>query len=93
MPVTSETKSGDCVSYQRVFVVDLAPLCFEGFSSSLSSLSNLIRLSSLSLEFRIDSGDVKLKEHIETADKNMTYLSKTTQNQLISATSLFGKLF
>ena len=41
------------------------------------------------IEFRIDSGDVKLKEHIETADKNMTYLSKTTQNQLISATSKF----
>ena len=37
------------------------------------------------IEFRIDSGDVKLKEHIETADKNMTYLSKTTQNQLITA--------
>ena len=27
------------------------------------------------IEFRIDSGDVKLKEHIETADKNMTSLS------------------
>jgi hypothetical protein len=41
------------------------------------------------IEFRIESGDVKLKEHLETAQKNLTYLSKTTQNQLISATSKF----
>ena len=41
------------------------------------------------IEFRIDSGDVKLKEQIERADKNMTYLSKTNQNQLIGATSKF----
>ena len=41
------------------------------------------------IDFRIESGDIKLKEHLETASKNLTYLSKTTQNQLISTTSKF----
>jgi hypothetical protein len=40
------------------------------------------------IEFRIESGDVKLKEHLETDQKNLTYLSKTTQNQS-SATFMF----
>lgn len=35
------------------------------------------------LKFRIDSGDSSLRKHLETAPKNATYLSKTTQNQLI----------
>ncbi|CAH0402528.1 unnamed protein product [Chilo suppressalis] len=35
------------------------------------------------LKFRIDSGDSSLQKHLETAPKNATYLSKTTQNQLI----------
>ena len=41
------------------------------------------------MDYRMASGDIKLKEHLETASKNLTYLSKTTQNQLISATSKF----
>ena len=32
------------------------------------------------LDFRIDAGDIALKEHLETASKNASYISKTTQN-------------
>ena len=36
------------------------------------------------LEFRIDSGDQTLKHHLETAPRNATYISKTTQNKMIT---------
>ena len=36
------------------------------------------------IEFRIEAGDLKLKQSIENAPKNCTYLSKTTQNELIN---------
>ena len=36
------------------------------------------------LEFRIDAGDKKLEEHLKSAGKNATYISKDTQNELIS---------
>ena len=35
------------------------------------------------LTFRIDAGDAVLKQHLATAGKNATYISKTTQNELI----------
>ena len=35
------------------------------------------------LEFCIDAGDVCLKEHLETCSKNASYISKTTQNELL----------
>ena len=35
------------------------------------------------LAFRIDSGDEKLKEHLENAPRNATYHSKTIQNEII----------
>ena len=35
------------------------------------------------LEFRIDSGDVKLEERLENAPRNATYRSKTIQNEII----------
>ncbi|XP_060882117.1 52 kDa repressor of the inhibitor of the protein kinase-like [Metopolophium dirhodum] len=35
------------------------------------------------LEFRINAGDQILKEHFKSATKNTTYISKTTQNDLI----------
>ena len=35
------------------------------------------------LDFRIDAGDIALKEHLETSRKNASYISKTTQNQLL----------
>ena len=35
------------------------------------------------LDFRIDSGDMILRDHFETAPKNATYKSKTIQNQII----------
>ena len=37
------------------------------------------------LDFRIDSGDVILKEHFETAPKNAKYNSKTIQNEIINS--------
>ena len=35
------------------------------------------------LDFQIDAGDVHLKEHLETCAKNASYISKTTQNELL----------
>ena len=35
------------------------------------------------LGFRIDSGAVKRKEHLENAPRNATYRSKTIQNEII----------
>ena len=35
------------------------------------------------LDFRIDAGDITLKEHLETSRKNASYIPKTTQNQLL----------
>lgn len=35
------------------------------------------------LAFRVDSGDKDLKEHLENASKRATYISKTTQNEII----------
>lgn len=37
------------------------------------------------LKFRIDAGDNALKEHLESAASSATYISKTTQNELIKA--------
>ncbi|EDO44081.1 predicted protein [Nematostella vectensis] len=36
------------------------------------------------LEFRVDSGDQILEQHLENAPRNATYISKTIQNQMIS---------
>lgn len=41
------------------------------------------------LQYRVQSGDEKLKRHLETCNKNSTYISKTIQNQLIE---IIGKL-
>ena len=35
------------------------------------------------LDFRVDSGDVVLENHIKACNKNATYSSKTVQNQLL----------
>jgi hypothetical protein len=35
------------------------------------------------LDFRIDSGDTALKKHMESCDRNATYVSKTVQNELL----------
>ena len=37
------------------------------------------------LKFRVDSGDDVLRQHLESAASNATYISKTTQNELIKA--------
>ena len=42
-------------------------------------MGNFIEL----LNFRVDAGDLILKEHLLSAQKNSTYISKTTQNELI----------
>lgn len=36
------------------------------------------------LQFRVDSGDIKLANHLKTAAKNARYSSKTVQNELIN---------
>ena len=36
------------------------------------------------LAFRIESSDRNLQEHVETAPRNATYLSKTIQNEMIT---------
>ena len=36
------------------------------------------------LSFRVDSGDKVLEDHLKTTGKNATYISKTTQNELIA---------
>ena len=35
------------------------------------------------LDFQVDAGDIHLKEHLETCARNASYISKTTQNQLL----------
>lgn len=37
------------------------------------------------LRFRIEAGDTALKNHLETTSSNATYISKTTQNDLIDS--------
>ena len=41
------------------------------------------------LQFRVDSGDIALKEHLETCTRNATYISKTSQNQLLECIKRF----
>ena len=36
------------------------------------------------LNFRIDSGDEVLQNHLENSSRNATYISKTIQNELIT---------
>ncbi|XP_065684766.1 zinc finger MYM-type protein 1-like [Hydra vulgaris] len=50
-----------------------------GESSKNTGLGNFIEL----LNFRVDAGDLILKEHLLSAPKNSTYISKTIQNKLI----------
>ena len=35
------------------------------------------------LKLRVDAGDKELSEHLETCDRNATYISKTSQNELL----------
>ncbi|CAF3927502.1 unnamed protein product [Rotaria sordida] len=55
---------------------------------SEASLANEGNFCALLL-YRIQSGDEVLKKHLERCNKNATYISKTTQNQLID---IIGKL-
>ena len=50
-----------------------------GEPSKITGLGNFIEL----LNFRVDAGDLILKEHLLSAPKNFTYISKTAQNELI----------
>ena len=50
-----------------------------GEPSKITELGNFIEL----LNFRVDTGDLILKEHLLSAPKNSTSISKTTQNELI----------
>ena len=35
------------------------------------------------IQLRIDAGDVSLETHLQTCSKRATYMSKTTQNELL----------
>ena len=47
--------------------------------SSTGSVSNFIEL----LNYRVRGGDKDLEKHLESYSKNASYISKTTQNELI----------
>lgn len=53
-------------------------------TDSKKSLANEGNFREL-LRFRIDAGDQVLKDHLENARSNATYISKTTQNELINS--------
>ena len=53
----------------------------EGSESVVSNRGNF----RAALKYRIRGGDVDLMHHLKTAGANATYISKTTQNQLIDA--------
>ena len=48
-------------------------------SHSQGSVGNFVEL----LNMRVRAGDVALKEHLRKCAKNASYISKTTQNELI----------
>ena len=47
------------------------------------SMVNMTRRA-VPIDNRIDSGDTKLKEHLENVPRNATYRSKTIQNENVS---------
>lgn len=47
-----------------------------------SSASNQGNFKAL-IELRLDAGDTELYEHLQTSNRNSTYMSKTTQNELL----------
>ena len=51
----------------------------EWFDSSYHNPGNFQAI----LDFRVDSGDMVLKEHFQTCPRNATYRSETVQNELI----------
>lgn len=52
---------------------------FDYIDCNLDVLGNFRAL----LRYRIDAGDLQLEQHLSTASKTATYISKTTQNELI----------
>ena len=61
--------------------IDLRKSRDDGFEEDTDSM-NMGNFKAL-LYFRIDAGDSSLQEHLQTCPKNATYISKTTQNQLL----------
>lgn len=55
---------------------DDGPLDEEGGLNNEGNFRELLR-------FKVSSGDLKLKEHLKTASSRATYISNTTQNQII----------
>ncbi|XP_063216569.1 uncharacterized protein LOC134527639 [Bacillus rossius redtenbacheri] len=58
---------------------DDGELCLDSESRSVTNEGNFRAL----LNFRIQAGDTKLREHLENASSRATYISKTTQNVII----------
>ncbi|CAF1563060.1 unnamed protein product [Didymodactylos carnosus] len=63
----------------RIFLNDDGDLVIEN-DASLANEGNFHAL----LQYRIASGDAAPKNHLEICSKNATYISKTTQNEVIS---------
>jgi hypothetical protein len=60
------------------------------FKNNLNNVGNFKEL----LIFRLDSGDDVLKNHFQNCPKNASFISKTTQNDLIDccASVVLGKI-
>ena len=58
-------------------------LALRGHQDDATITDNTHQENFKNLDFHIDAGDIALKEHLETASKNASYISKTTQNQLL----------
>ncbi|XP_066274145.1 52 kDa repressor of the inhibitor of the protein kinase-like [Branchiostoma lanceolatum] len=91
--LSMSSQSTNRVEKNRAFLVSVIK-CLElcgrqGFAlrghrddSSADPLSNKGNFHAL-LQLRVDAGDVALKEHLDTCARNATYVSKTSQNQLL----------
>ena len=97
LPIHDQLQSAVCLQIKRnrdklISVLKTVVLCgkqnisFRGHrddSKYLNEDSQKCGNFQALLDFRIDAGDVILKQHFETAPRNATYRSKTIQNELI----------
>ncbi|XP_065644413.1 uncharacterized protein LOC124812193 [Hydra vulgaris] len=66
--------NNNCRLHQSKYHPDIGETCKNNIG-----IGNFVEL----LNFRIEAGDKVLEHHIRSAPKNATYISKTTQNELI----------
>ncbi|XP_078679498.1 52 kDa repressor of the inhibitor of the protein kinase-like [Branchiostoma floridae x Branchiostoma belcheri] len=97
--LSMSSQSAERVEKNRAFLVSVLK-CLElcgrqGFAlrghrddSTADPFSNKGNFHAL-LQLRVDAGDVALKEHLDTCARNATYVSKTSQNQLLDCMKQF----